>query len=92
AAHSCLLLYSLSTAALNCVSPNVFRQRKPVPPERCSQLRNSYACNDYLVSHYATIPIVNRLSAAGRRADLINTNPTPWDFDTWNIAYWQLKK
>ncbi len=68
----------------------VVQLAKELNPDKRIQL--AIACNDYLISHNATIPIVNRLSAAGRRADLINTNPTPWDFDTWNIAYWQLKK
>jgi peptide/nickel transport system substrate-binding protein len=49
-------------------------------------------CNDYIVSHDVNIPIVDRAAVSGRRADLINTNPSPWDATTWNIAYWQIKK
>jgi peptide/nickel transport system substrate-binding protein len=49
-------------------------------------------CNDYIVSHDVNIPIVDRAAVSGRRADLINTNPSPWDATTWNIAYWQVKK
>ena len=50
------------------------------------------AANDYIVNAYVNIPIVDRNSVSGRRTDLINTNPTPWDTTTWNIAYWQIKK
>jgi peptide/nickel transport system substrate-binding protein len=49
-------------------------------------------CNDYIVSHDVNIPIVDRAALSGRRTDLINTNPSPWDATTWNIAYWQIKK
>jgi peptide/nickel transport system substrate-binding protein len=49
-------------------------------------------CNDYIVSHDVNIPIVDRAAVSGRRTDLINTNPSPWDATTWNIAYWQIKK
>jgi len=49
-------------------------------------------CNDSIVSHDVNIPIVDRAAVSGRRADLINTNPSPWDATTWNIAYWQIKK
>ncbi|MDQ2787764.1 MAG: peptide ABC transporter substrate-binding protein [Chloroflexota bacterium] len=48
--------------------------------------------NDYIVSHYVDIPMVDRNSVDARRTDLSNTNPTPWDVNTWNIAYWQIKK
>jgi len=48
--------------------------------------------NDYIVTHFVNIPVVDRNSVSGRRADLQNTNPTPWDTTTWNIAYWQIKK
>ncbi len=48
--------------------------------------------NDYIVGHFVNIPIVDRNSVSGRRTDLQNTNPSPWDTTTWNIAYWQLKK
>ncbi len=50
------------------------------------------ACNDYIANAGVNIPIVDRNSVSGRRTDLINTNPTPWDTTTWNIAYWQIKK
>ncbi len=49
-------------------------------------------CNDYIVNHYVNIPVVDRSAVSARRADLINTNPSPWDATTWNIAYWQIKK
>lgn len=49
-------------------------------------------CNDYIVAQGVNIPIIERNQASGRRADLINTNPSPWDASTWNIAYWQFKK
>jgi peptide/nickel transport system substrate-binding protein len=48
--------------------------------------------NDYLITNFVTLPLIDRSSVDGRRADLINTNPTPWDWNTWNIAYWQIKK
>ncbi len=48
--------------------------------------------NDLVVNSYAIIPLVDRYSNNGRRADLINTSPTPWDASLWNIAYWQIKK
>jgi hypothetical protein len=37
------------------------------------------------------IPMVDRNGVDGLRADLVNTNATPWDVNTWNIAYWQIK-
>jgi peptide/nickel transport system substrate-binding protein len=59
-------------------------------PEKRAQLQ--IQCNDYLVNNFVEIPIVDRASVNGHRSDLINTNPTPWDWSTWNIAYWQIKK
>jgi peptide/nickel transport system substrate-binding protein len=47
--------------------------------------------NDYLINNFVTLPLIDRSSVDGLRADLINTNPTPWDWNTWNIAYWQIK-
>jgi len=63
---------------------------KELNPEKRAQLQ--IQCNDYIVNHWVEIPIVDRNSVDGRRADLINTNPTPWDYAAWNIAYWQIKK
>ena len=48
--------------------------------------------NDYLVKNFVTLPLIERNSVDGLRSDLINTNPSPWDWNTWNIAYWQIKK
>jgi peptide/nickel transport system substrate-binding protein len=48
--------------------------------------------NDYLITNFVTLPLIDRNSANGHRADLIGTNGTPWDWNTWNIAYWQIKK
>ncbi len=64
--------------------------QKELNPEKRAQLQ--IQCNDYIVSHWVEIPIVDRNSVDGRRADLLNTNPTPWDYAAWNIAYWQIKK
>jgi peptide/nickel transport system substrate-binding protein len=63
---------------------------KELTPEKRAQLQ--IQANDYIVNHWVEIPIVDRNSVDGRRADLINTNPTPWDYAAWNIAYWQIKK
>ncbi len=63
---------------------------KELNPEKRAQLQ--IQANDYIVNHWVEIPIVDRNSVDGRRADLINTNPTPWDYAAWNIAYWQIKK
>jgi len=63
---------------------------KELDPAKRAQLQ--IQCNDYVVNHWVEIPIVDRNSVDGHRADLINTNPTPWDYNTWNIAYWQIKK
>ncbi len=63
---------------------------KELNPEKRAQLQ--IQANDYVVSHWVETPIVDRNSVDGRRADLINTNPTPWDYAAWNIAYWQIKK
>ncbi len=68
----------------------VAQLKKELNPEKRAQLQ--IQCNDYIVSHYVDIPMVDRNGVDGRRADLINTNPTPWDVNTWNIAYWQIKK
>ena len=59
-------------------------------PEKRAQLQ--IQCNDYLMNNHVEIPIVDRASVNGHRTDLINTNPTPWDWSVWNIAYWQIKK
>jgi peptide/nickel transport system substrate-binding protein len=59
-------------------------------PEKRAQLQ--VQMNDFIVGNNVDIPVVDRASINGRRADLINTNPTPWDWTTWNIAYWQIKK
>jgi len=59
-------------------------------PEKRAQLQ--IQCNDYLMNNHVEIPIVDRASVNGHRSDLINTNPTPWDWSVWNIAYWQIKK
>ncbi len=59
-------------------------------PEKRNQL--TIQCNDYIVSHYVDIPMIDRNGVDGLRSDLINTNNTPWDVGTWNIAYWQIKK
>ncbi len=63
---------------------------KELNPDKRAQLQ--IQANDYVVNHWVETPIVDRNSVDGRRADLINTNPTPWDYDAWNIAYWQIKK
>jgi len=63
---------------------------KELDPAKRAQLQ--IQCNDYIVGHWVEIAIVDRNSVDGHRADLINTNPTPWDYNTWNIAYWQIKK
>ncbi len=44
--------------------------------------------NDIIVTNYYHIPIVDRYSNNGHAKELLNTNPTPWDAATWNIAYW----
>jgi len=67
----------------------VAQLKKELNPEKRAQLQ--IQCNDYIVSHYVDIPMVDRNSIDGRRADLVNTSPTPWDVNTWNIAYWQKK-
>lgn len=48
--------------------------------------------NDLIVNNHARLPIVDRYTVNGRRADLINTNYTAWDSALWNVAYWQIKK
>jgi hypothetical protein len=35
--------------------------------------------------------MIDRNGVDGLRADLVNTNATPWDVNTWNIAYWKIK-
>ncbi|MGI8690963.1 MAG: peptide ABC transporter substrate-binding protein [Thermomicrobiales bacterium] len=64
--------------------------KKELDPEKRAQLQ--IQCNDYLMNNHVEIPIVDRASVNGHRTDLINTNPTPWDWSVWNIAYWQIKK
>lgn len=59
-------------------------------PEKRIQLE--IQLNDYLTTRYVRIPIVDRATANGMRADLVNTNITPWDTALWNIAHWQIKK
>ncbi|MDQ6603730.1 MAG: peptide ABC transporter substrate-binding protein [Chloroflexota bacterium] len=63
---------------------------KELNPEKRTQLE--IQMNDLLVGSDAVIPLVDRYSNNGHRADLINTAPTPWDSFLWNIAYWQIKK
>jgi len=48
--------------------------------------------NDLLIKNNAVIPLIDRYSANGHRTDLINTNPSAWESNVWNIAYWQIKK
>src|SRR5262249_6794033 len=64
--------------------------KQTLDAEKRAQLQ--IQANDYIVNHYVDIPMIDRNSVNGRRADLMNTNPTPWDVEGWNIAYWQLKK
>jgi peptide/nickel transport system substrate-binding protein len=64
--------------------------KKELNPEKRAQLQ--IQANDYLVQNFVVLPLIDRNSVNGRRTDLINTNPTPWDWNTWNIAYWQIKK
>ncbi len=64
--------------------------KKELDPEKRAQLQ--IQCNDYLMNNHVEIPIVDRASVNGHRTDLINTNPTPWNWSVWNIAYWQIKK
>ncbi len=64
--------------------------KKELDPEKRARLQ--IQCNDYLMNNHVEIPIVDRASVNGHRTDLINTNPTPWDWSVWNIAYWQIKK
>jgi len=63
---------------------------KELNPEKRAQLE--IQLNDYIITNFVTLPLIDRNSVDGRRSDLINTNPTPWDWNTWNIAYWQIKK
>jgi peptide/nickel transport system substrate-binding protein len=63
---------------------------KELNPEKRAQLE--IQMNDLVVASYAVIPLVDRYSNNGHRADLVNTAPSPWDSFLWNIAYWQLKK
>jgi peptide/nickel transport system substrate-binding protein len=63
---------------------------KELDPEKRAQLQ--IQCNDYLMNNHVEIPVVDRANVNGHRSDLINTNPTPWDWSVWNIAYWQIKK
>jgi peptide/nickel transport system substrate-binding protein len=68
----------------------VAQLKQTLDPEKRAQLQ--IQANDYIVDHYVDIPMIDRNGVNGRRADLINTNSTPWDVNVWNIAYWQLKK
>jgi len=63
---------------------------KELNPEKRALLE--IQCNDYLINNFVVLPLIDRTSVNGRRTDLINTNPTPWDWNVWNIAYWQIKK
>lgn len=63
---------------------------KELDPEKRAQL--AIRMNDLLVAGHAVIPVVDRYSNNGRRADLVNTAPTPWDSFLWNVAYWQIGK
>ncbi len=51
---------------------------KELDPEKRAQLQ--IQCNDYLMNNHVEIPVVDRASVNGHRTDLINTNPTPWDW------------
>jgi peptide/nickel transport system substrate-binding protein len=64
--------------------------KKELNPDKRAQLQ--IQANDYLVQNFVVLPLIDRNSVNGRRPDLINTNPTPWDWNVWNIAYWQIKK
>ncbi len=68
----------------------VAQLKQTLDPEKRAQLQ--IQCNDYIVNHYVDIPMIDRNGVNGRRSDLANTNPTPWDVNVWNIAYWQIKK
>ncbi len=48
--------------------------------------------NDLVIQNNAIFTLVDRYSNNGHRADLINTAPSPWESNLWNIAYWQIKK
>lgn len=62
--------------------------------ERDPQRRIDLAiqCNDYLVNNGVLLPLVDRKTTNGRRPDLLGTNATPWDSQSWNIAYWQINR
>jgi len=64
--------------------------KKELNPEKRAQLQ--IQANDFLVNNFVIVPIIDRNSVNGRRADLINTARTPWDWNVWNIAHWQIKK
>ncbi len=59
-------------------------------PEKRVQLQ--LQANDYLINNFVVLPLIDRNNVHGRRTDLINTNGTSWDWNLWNIAYWQIKK
>lgn len=56
-------------------------------PERRAAIQ--VQLNDFVVSQYVRLPMIDRSQAHGRQANLGNTNPLPWDSVLWNIAYWQ---
>jgi peptide/nickel transport system substrate-binding protein len=70
---------------------NLYNQlTKELNPEKRAQLE--VQMNDLIVNDHVVVPMVDRYAANGHRADLINTNYTPWDSALWNIAYWQIRK
>jgi len=64
--------------------------KKELDPDKRAQLQ--IQANDFLVNNFVIVPIIDRNSVNGRRADLLYTAPTPWDWNVWNIAHWQIKK
>ncbi len=64
--------------------------KKELNPEKRIQLQ--LQANDYLINNFVVLPLIDRNSVNGRRADLVNTLGTPWDWNLWNIGYWQIKK
>jgi len=59
-------------------------------PEKRAQLE--IQLNDLVIQNNTIFTLVDRYSNNGHRADLINTAPSPWESNLWNIAYWQIKK
>ena len=52
----------------------VAQLKSELNPDKRNQL--TIQCNDYIVSHYVEIPMIDRNGVDGRRSDLSNTNPT----------------